>query len=186
MTYKTAAELGISQAEHDALVELVPYFRTKVCTIPDHDLKGIGSSGVSAIDGIVVETELGFHMNHGAGLARDEKKYDCGCIACIGGHVSLRMQGLAYGTRLFTGPQLRRANGYVMDHDPRDSGDFTGLNGLFFPNNVIVERDWDKIRPDLASDAIENFLTRGEADWESIAKANDLTIVGSADDDEDA
>jgi hypothetical protein len=181
MTFKTAAELNISQAEHDALAALIPYLQGQVCTLPSRDASTLGSHSESAICNLDLETELGFHMNFGAALAK-QKLYDCGCVACIGGHVSLRMQGLEYGQKRFTGPQLKRADQYVMSLDPREEGSYGGLAGLYYPNDSIYSDDWDKIRPDLASQAITNFLTTGDAQWRSIAEANGLRTVDSMED----
>lgn len=184
MTYKTAAELGISQAEHDALVELVPYFRTQVCTIPESRAIGVGASLDKETCALRIETILGFSMNFGAAVPRKgvDNTYDCGCIACIGGHVSLRMQGLPLGHKVFTGPQLVEANKYVIALDPDQTGE-DGLSDLYYPRSIRGS-DWSRLDPSLASQAIENFLTTGDAKWRQIGKAAGLGIVASEEDDD--
>lgn len=175
MTYKTAAELGITEQEHAGLIALGEHLRGQVCTIPnDYLLSTENAIEHGALKDGVIETILGFSMSVGTGVPYEfaGQKYECGCVACIGGHLSLQIQGVDITQRAFSRDELRIADKYVMRF--RDRQDHP-LYGLFYPH-VIKDNLWDRITPSVASEAIFNFLETGDAGWDNLADAHDITL----------
>ncbi|TNC14888.1 hypothetical protein FF100_04735 [Methylobacterium terricola] len=107
------------------------------------------------------EGMAGFNMNYQA------KRWDCGAACCIGGHMSLLMQGVpsSDGVFVLTREEAITAGDYVnrreFDHV---------LSPLFFPRELEeLDNDigglWDKITPEMAVRAIDSFLLTGNPNW---------------------
>ncbi|TXM69669.1 hypothetical protein [Methylobacterium sp. WL120] len=174
-TYKTAKKLGITDAEHAGLIELANHLKGEVCVLPEQAIRGVGSDSSGRAD---VETILGFSMSIGAGVPiEDDVKYDCGCVACIGGHLSLRMQGIDITSQKFSISALKIADQYVDSFRGKEDHP---LHDLFYPTEFIDFERWDLITPAIAAEAINNFLTTGSPDWSGLAEMHDIN-----DDEED-
>lgn len=101
---------------------------------------------------------------------------DCGTECCIGGWMYVFMQ-----------PELKRKNGVFVVDDTQDADNYVDgnasepLTALFYPlqkgyaGNWIggysdASIDYEKIPPELAVRAIDNFLEHGKPDWEGLLK----------------
>lgn len=165
--YRTPDQLRITQAEFDGLVRLKAHFEhDAISVISGRDLWGMGSSRAEKID--MVKAPLGFDMGYGAAVVDKPDVYHCGCAACIGGHLSLSMQGADIRGNLFSRDALVTANEYVDDKEYHPV-----LGDLFYPK-VVVASDWKKISPQMAAQAIQNVLVTGGADWKTIANSQGL------------
>jgi hypothetical protein len=168
----TPDQLQITPAEYDGLVRLRDFFaKTAIPTVVGDDLGHVESH----LDDEVTRTTMGFSMEFGAAIvAENEDAYSCGCAACIGGHLSLMMEGADLTGSCFTKEGLLKANNYVNRKDGHPT-----LEKLFYPRQIISD-DWSRITPRLAADAIENFLVHGEPLWKSIARREGLRIKGES------
>lgn len=174
--YRTHEQLEITQAEFEGLVRLKEHFEHEaISVIPGRDLWGMSSYHTEKID--TVKAPLGFDMGYGAAVVDKPEVYHCGCAACIGGHLSLTMQGADIRGNLFSRNALVAANDYVDEQEYHPT-----LGGLFYPH-VILADDWKKISPQMAAQAIESVLITGRADWKKIAESHGLRT--GEEDDED-
>lgn len=150
--YLSARRLGITTAEHRALIQVAeiigasPYIGDR--TIRDFE------------DNKEPKRGLGFNMSFIA------QAWDCGTSCCIGGHVSLLMQGVDMTDEhpLVTAEQREIAEKYVFrsDTDSRDGGN--ALTPLYYPAFDVM----DDARPVDAIHAIRNFLTTGKPRWRAV------------------
>lgn len=87
--------------------------------------------------------------------------HGCGSVSCIGGTMGLIMgvkSPMSYvGAR---GQSGTGANGYAIRS--------CSLEKLFYPPNHL---NWDKITPDVAVKAIDNWLKTGRAGWSGLLRA---------------
>lgn len=167
--YRSPDELNITPGEHAALVRLMSTFRQKpVPLVPSDDVTTVHAAKFRDIE--KVEDFLGFAMNYGASMVDEPKAYNCGCAACIGGHMSLAMQGQDTMGTCFTKEALEIADRYVTDREYH-----AVLGQLFYPR-VIYSKDWSQITARMAAEAIENVLTIGRPKWKSIGQAHGLMI----------
>jgi hypothetical protein len=170
--YLTPEQLGIKQEEFDGLVKLREFFsKESRPTVIDDDLQNVEEF----LDDEVVRTIMGFSMGYGAAVVGDESAdaYSCGCAACIGGHLSLVMQGADVSASCFTKDGLIEANNYVVSQEGHPT-----LDNLFYPREIYTD-DWNRITPKLAADAIDNYLTHASPLWKSIAIREGLRLKPS-------
>lgn len=168
--YRTPDALGITQAEFDGLTRLVKLFRRKAPTlVPTEDLSGVHPNAEQPM----IEARLGFGMTYGTAIVDEPEVYNCGCAACIGGHLSLAMQGLDTTGTCFARAALDEADEYVRGNEYHPV-----LGKLFYPH-VIREHDWKRITAEMAADAIENLLTEGSPLWHEVAEAHGLAVDSS-------
>lgn len=167
----TPAQLEITQAEYDGLVKLQEFFaKQAIPTVSGDDLRHVDSW----LDEDVTRTTLGFSMEFGAAIVNEnEDAYSCGCAACIGGHLSLLMQGADLTASCFTKCGLLEANAYVNRRDGHPT-----LDDLFYPRAIDAD-GWKYITPQLASEAIDNFLTHGQPLWKKIALREGIALKPS-------
>ena len=76
---------------------------------------------------------------------RDDR--DCGTVACIGGHLAMRL-----------GMSVLDADDWVMDIQCQASH----LTTLFYPPLSI---NWSRVTPVIAARSIRSWLATGEPDW---------------------
>ena len=110
----------------------------------------------------------GFNMNYEA------QRYECGAACCIGGHMSLLMQGVQASGGVFrlTPEEADTASDYVSSK--KNSG--KKIAALFWPTELSeIESDlayeWEAITPKMAVRAIDNFLKTGEPNWADAVSA---------------
>ncbi len=160
--FKTAEQLRITKEEYNALLKTMEHLETHQPPMAADAGYGNDSLDYFNIDKPEVETRIGFNMGYEARLVKTQK-FECGAVACIGGHMSLHMQGvpaLSDGPIRLTDGQARQALLYVNIERSR------ALKPLFFPDQKIIgSAAWGTIRPDTAAHAIRGFLTTGGADW---------------------
>lgn len=169
---KTAQELGISEAEHSGLLRLKTHFETAKLEIVGYDdLKGL----YRADPPDEIRATMGFAMDFGSAIVESDD-YDCGCAACIGGHLSLMMEGHDVTGNCFTRFALDFANDYVTSREYDHP-----LGALFYPHDVHPN-EWGLITPKLAAEAIGNFLTTGKPDWKGIAARESFPLTAEIDD----
>lgn len=143
MKYKTSQELGITEQERDALIKVKEFL--KKLSPP----KNYASRVNHEDDELETPGEARFNMN------REVARYDCGTGCCIGGWMSLYMQGVPLRRNVvLTQEQVNAARRYVINRPDE-------LNDLFYPNRI----DYDAITPADAIAQIEQFLRTGEATW---------------------
>jgi hypothetical protein len=128
-------------------------------------------SGPLLLEDDAVRTRLGFAMDFGTAIIpeRAVEKYDCGCAACIGGHLSLMMQGVDVAGSCFTKEALKEAAIYVSEKDGHPI-----LSALFYPS--VGAKYWPKISPPIAAKAIENTLTTGRPEWKRILADEEILV----------
>lgn len=142
---KTAENLGISQEMHDALVWVRNMLNEQqIVHVPD-DQYPMGRNG--------------FNMR------TSSAKYECGSVGCIGGWAWVAMNLDAVerdaddGLFKLTNYQTDRASNFVHEMSSKE------LLHLFFPP---FSADYDSITTKEAALAIDNYLTTGYAQWESV------------------
>lgn len=179
-TYKTAADLRITPEEHAGLIYLMGQFRGEHAPekVRDGEFNGLLGFSVEKLRGIpeVLNTRLGFHMSYGTALPTGQfpvrGRYECGTAACIGGHLSLHMQGFDTTGNSFPMSALMRADNYVNDFGAW-AADPTVLDRLFYPNGLTFGA-YDKITPEMAAQAIENALIDGTPGWTTVFREHGL------------
>lgn len=184
MTYRTPAQLEITQEEFAGLLRIMEHFRTAPPTL-------VPLPDAQRAIAIPESTPLGFSMHFAIGAvkpaAQAAKSWDCGSTACLAGHLSLHLQGVdvfvPHGTPIpITHDQIEIADQFTFNRgevDPHDADEHgligddnegnirsKALHPVFFPD--IDYQDWDKIGPHQAAKGIENFLTVGEPLWHEI------------------
>lgn len=169
--FKTAQELKISFEEHAGLIHILGIFERQA--IP-HQTSGFASMHTGALilaserrDRIKTRA-VGFNMGYGASVRvnanHDRVAETCGTACCIGGHLSLHMQGFdVERDRTFPVAAFVKANNYVMGFDEEDHDH--PLYDLFFPQDV---GDYDQLTVSHAAQATRNFLTTGHSNWQRI------------------
>jgi len=131
--FKKASELKITPKEHAALITVMGWLK----------------------DGSLHEgTGGGFDMSDACGFS------DCGTVACIGGWVSISIQGFAVEAELIPYAIRSSASQYVWE------GYSKALDQLYYPREVYV--DWETITASEAATAIANFLTSGDPSWDFV------------------
>ncbi|PZP71796.1 hypothetical protein [Methylorubrum populi] len=164
-SFKTADDLGISDQEHAGLIKIMEHFRTPAAPprldddfVPGADL------------GVAGSYRLGFSMQVPTSTTH-ENEFQCSCVACIGGHLSLMMHGVPLSNEevWLTPNEMDVADRYVYRHDPERGGKGV-LATLFYPPQEVLRFGcWGEITPITAALAIENVLTKGDADWADAA-----------------
>lgn len=169
MKFLSATRLGLTGPEHDALVAMMNHFRTPAAPprMPKEQWE-LFAAKVDNFEEGGTSARIAFAMNFQAHRL-DVEEFECGAVACIGGHVSLILQGvnvLANEIVVLTPEQAKVARWYVGDADENDP-----RQCLYYPpeEHVIYGR-WAEITPLTASYAIENFLTKHDADWRNALK----------------
>ena len=93
---------------------------------------------------------------------RDATAFGCGTIGCIGGYAAAIIAKETH--RGYLGLYSRMHE--IMDGDVKAKGhNGLGLRELCFPSSV---HDWNDITPEMAAQAIDNYLDTGDPDWEGI------------------
>jgi len=155
-TLLTPDELDITQEELDAFVKVHDYLASTELPLAP----GAMPKDVPLQDGM--DTLIGFSMNYECRPVHSTyRKFECGAVACIGGHISLVLQGvdvLAGGMIHVTRAQADEAITYT----DTARGD---LHDLFFPSGAVADGKWGDVRASTAAIALRNFLTTGEANW---------------------
>lgn len=171
--FKTAADLDITAEEHAGLIQIMEHFRSRP---PEH----VRSQNYLSEQDFKEPRAgtLGFTMDYPLaavvpGTEDEVNPYHCGTVACIGGHLSLHLQGLpvtAAQTFEITPEHQAVADQYVME---RQYG--SPLSPLFYPPvGEIYSGCWHRLTPVAAADAIENFLKTGKPAWAEVSAARDL------------
>jgi hypothetical protein len=144
--YKTHNELGISSAEHAALLKV----KDVLADIP-----------------MPVNLESLDHVRRRAGVTNSPVKfnmidakaeYECGTAFCIGGFMKLAMLRKPFDAVTLTDDEVTGIRNYVYQS-------FGGLRELFFPPELVSYRSITQAQ---ALQAIENFLTTGDPSWDAI------------------
>ncbi|GJE78057.1 hypothetical protein [Methylorubrum suomiense] len=160
--FLSARRLGIKPAEHRALVRVAEIIGASAYA-PDDELISPDVNEAEATTG------LSFNMGWQA------KAYDCGTSCCIGGHVSLHMQGVDLSAEhiCITADERDEAQAYVNQSDPSLHG-YGPLSPLYYPghnnNGCCSMSVMDAARPGDAVHAIRNFLTTGRPEWEEVIR----------------
>ncbi len=148
----TAEALGITQVEHDALIA----FRDEVLPTLVHDADQIIPQG-EAIDGKTKGLNMSIVLN----------KAECGTTACIAGwmHVIMTEKGVAPQGNAFQYGMYERSRPLGSLFCP-----FTDSNGNFLVDAHGLEIDvpYEIIDTDVVKGAIDNFLTTGDPDYQSL------------------
>lgn len=148
MNYKTAEQLGITDQEYDALIKVKEFLATI------ENPRDVQSEyPIQNFDKLPPQ-QAKFNMRNPV------EKYDCGTACCIGGWMSLYMQGVQLVQPVtITGLNATMASRFVYDRksDP--------LQPLFFPLKDDSDEYWDGLTPMDAIVQIELFLTTGEVTW---------------------
>ncbi|GJE29785.1 hypothetical protein [Methylobacterium organophilum] len=156
--FKSPADLDITPEEHAGLIAIMEHLRKPQIVHVISEEWDDAETGEP--------TEMGFNMSISTGQAN--VTFDCGCVACIGGHLSLLLQGVSVldNTRVrLTTSQTSAADYYVLNN--------VALSDLFMPPVTELFGDcWHLIKPATAADAIESFLTWGIPDWKGAARKN--------------
>ncbi len=145
----SAADLGLSEKERMALIQ------TRRMLLDD-------SVPYPAEYG-----KPGFNMNYEA------RRFDCGAACCIGGHMSLIMQGAMPDNGVF---KLNRPQSDIAASYVRDKKEGHKIGKLFYPEELYdidhkLARSWHKITPEMAIAAIDSFLMTGKPNWKSAVSA---------------
>lgn len=111
--------------------------------------------GVIHIDGPGQENVIALRFN----MARTCVEYQCGTVACIGGYAWLHENP----------GDFKGADRYV-DQYGDECVPVGGIDDLYYPWRVA--RDWSKITPAQAAEAIENYLETGEPYWTDVLCPN--------------
>ena len=109
-------------------------------------------------------------------------QYECGTVACIGGWLSLHLQGVDISQRLVsltpkqvdTSDKYVNAFGQAENREGHEPGARAGeaLSILFYPpeqdrkGNTIL--DMETVTPAQAAKAIRNFLESGDPKWAEV------------------
>lgn len=181
--FKSADELGISEEERDALIKVMYHLYSDDVPLTPRATLAVPMEQHIPAFGILrpVEATLGFCMSF-TGQAVPREHFHCGAVACIGGHVSLLMQGvdvLSNGIVQITPDQARE----TMNYTESASG---GLNALFYPPDTDVPaRKWGLISAVSAAYATASYLTYGHPEWPAaLAQGGQPELVYVADLDE--
>ncbi len=179
--YKSAQDLGISVEEFDGLIAIMNHLRDSHII---HASTGTDmASWIDVAPDEVVQTRIGFNMGVPTGTnSKTKREYDCGCVACIGGHLSLYLQGVnvlsaSLEPVILEPKHTEVANNYVIKREYNSP-----FSDLFYPKNL--SQDWDGITPATAAQAIENFLTSGDPNWEHACRVNGQSSFTEIDDDD--
>jgi hypothetical protein len=148
-TYKTARELQLTDEEYTALIQVKEVLLNEVVLEEALDNKR--------------KTNNLFNMEQAC-----KTDGGCGTVACIGGWMSIimqRVQPTAKGFYKLTNEQELISHSYVSKKDhTRDP-----IRELFYPGPIDSDY-WGQITTRMAVDAIENFLTTGDPNWEEAGK----------------
>lgn len=123
-------------------------------------------------------------------MAEAAATYDCGSVCCIGGNMRLIELGVDFSQPLIrlTAEQMGQATRFVMKFKPDYLTEPTPLYGrnrlaaLFYPREIGRSHGadniegWEVITPAAAADAIQNYLTTGDPDWEVVAHQHQLPL----------
>lgn len=106
---------------------------------------------------VMVASEEKRHVNcFGFSMGMTCQTYDCGTVACIGGHAWL----------VENPKDLSGADDFVIGYEPSDDETRTGLSLLFYPPVWLMR--YREITPAHASQAISNYLDTGDPLWGQI------------------
>lgn len=149
---KTFEELKVTKEEYDALQVVRDNLRAGVFVHGHSDPKN--------------PSRPVFDMNVSCGLFGFGTI--CGTVGCIGGWVALVMAGKAFVPLEVERPITREdrwaADSYVSDASSE------ALRELYYPSRGI---NWHEITPEMAAQAIDNFLNAGDPDWGSVVPYDD-------------
>lgn len=146
MKLLSAAKLGITTQERKALLTVRNYLQ-KIPAVKN-------PNSAEALPREAVAATARFNMNWAV------KSYDCGTGGCIGGWMSLSMQGVRLTRRVAVSlEQQEVASAYVGKQKSYP------LDGLFYPP-TSCGIDYDKITPKQAAKQITHFLRTGSANWQ--------------------
>lgn len=170
----TNEQLKISPKELAGLIHIRDVFANPAKAPPlvitdEHENNGF--SYAATFNPGQADGALGFTMRFGGVVNRDEdKRFNCGSAACIGGHLKLHLDGYDIEGDRFPNGALADANLYVMRRDPvTDKGKKHGpIAHLFFPYEI--DGYWHLIQAKHAAEAITNFIEEGDAKWLQVMK----------------
>lgn len=145
--FRTAAELGINPVEYAAMLRV---------------LDGLEKDEFVHDDCNNPVTLNGFNMGVPSRVS------SCGTACCIGGWVSVFMQG---GKKNRAGKYIfseEKTDNYVESKALSFSERFNtpqrkAVEDLFYPPNMV----WEDIEPAQAARALRNYLTTGQPNWSS-------------------
>lgn len=179
---KTYEELGIKQAEYNALITvrdmldrhaaeseaLFAGIDARWSALPNaangHTINGLGVFNMSLPMVLPDADTIASMEDYGIKI---KSSWHCGTVGCIGGWASLVMQDVITDNE--HGPvnvdmyAANEASYFVRKHDERGSP----LHELFYPYVIRASR-WRDITPRIAVQAIDNFMTNGDPDWVSL------------------
>lgn len=95
----------------------------------------------------------------------DEPNTECGSVGCIGGYMAFVM-GMHYGDVM----------DFVNAHTKDEEGHQARLiRDLFFPPDD-GQFSWNDLTPEMAVEAIDNFIKTGTPQWTSIAENHGIVF----------
>jgi hypothetical protein len=149
MKYLTAKQLNITEEERVALLKVKRYLK-KLPTPEDVD-----SRYKHMLSEVVNEAPALFNMNRAIG------RYDCGTACCIGGWMSIAMQGIPLRSKVAIPVNVaNKATEYVQKAQWLNQP----IDRLFYPQSGELVK-YDSITPTRAVEEIETFLKTGRATW---------------------
>jgi hypothetical protein len=149
MKYLTANQLNITEEERVALLKVKRYLK-KLPTPEDVD-----SRYKHTLSEVVNEAPALFNMN------RAIDRYDCGTACCIGGWVSIAMQGIPLRSKVAIPVNVaNKATKYVG----KAQWLARPIDQLFYPESGDL-LTYDSIIPTRVVEEIETFLKTGRATW---------------------
>jgi hypothetical protein len=154
MKFLSAETLKISKEERAALITLLNDLEHY--KLPTH----LESRESHPLAGPVQRSPIKFHMSN------PSAQFDCGTAFCIGGFMQLEMMGKLHGKNGLR-PQVTLNEDqvhYITDYVDCAAGQ---LSKLFYPHCI---GDWDRITPQHARLAVENFLVTGKPDWTGVMR----------------
>lgn len=158
----THTQLCITADEHAGLIQVRDHLRRQA---PVH-VRDEVTAYHSRSRQVTTEGRLGFNMEVAAGRPDDPEGWDCGSVACIGGHLSLILQGYRLTDTSFPVDALKAAAKWTLSFMPQGPGEEQKtLYRLFFPD---AGPGYHNITPAQAADAIDDLLTRGNPNWHNL------------------
>ena len=179
--YLSHTELRCTPEERAALIELLADLRERppqrVSSWGPHAFHGVGNTRGLRTRPAEIRGSLGFNMMFGAGLPVDQ--HTCGSACCLGGHVSLKMQGFDTHGNTFPLAALEAAAKYVSTYG--SLGDNKPLDKLYYVEDIHSDA-WDSITPQMAAESLERMLRTGDPDWPQTFELNGLGHLIDRDD----
>jgi hypothetical protein len=138
---RTADELNISTAEYKALIQVADMLESGMITHQPSVIHPL--------------TPIGFNMMFSV------RVNECGTVCCIGGWVSVLMQGNLPNTEGVYHFNKHEVSDYVTAERPPH-----GLHELYYPKGDVNR--WPLITADMAVKAIRNYLETDRPSWNKV------------------